>query len=291
LERAVSDETEAIAAANDAIATAESEIQALDAAIKALDKSVAEATAQRKAEHEAHLELMATNSAAKDLLNYAINRLNKFYNPKLYKAPAAPVYSDEDRIFVAQGGTPPPTPAPGGIAGTGIGLVQLHSYQDKVAPPPTPETSGPIKTKHEENSGVIEMIKMLITDLEKGMTESETMEKDGQADYQVLMRDSAEQRTLDSKTLVDKQAAKAAAEGELQAHKGEKHSRGLELAATNKYMALLHAECDWLIKYFDARREARSSEVSALLDAKAVLSGAGYSLLQMAKLGARVRPV
>jgi len=246
------------------------------------------ATAQRKAEHEAHLELMATNSAAKDLLNYAINRLNKFYNPKLYNAPAAPVYSDEDRIFVAQGGTVT-TAAPGGIADTGIGaLVQVHRHQDdKVAPPPAPETAGPIKTKGEEGKGVIEMINLLITDLEKGMTESETMEKDGQADYQALMRDSAEQRTLDSKTLVDKQAAKAAAEGELQAHKGEKHSREVELAATNKYIALLHAECDWLIKYFDARREARSSEISALGEAKAVLSGAGYSFLQMVKLGAR----
>merc|ERR1712194_963272 len=42
----------------------------------------------------------------------------------------------------------------------------------------------------------------------------------------------------------------------------------------------LHDECDWLLKYFDARKEARAGEVEALHNAKAVLSGADYSLIQ-----------
>merc|ERR1719410_2899407 len=51
LERKVSDEDSAIAAALEGIATLTDEIAALEAAIKDLDKSVAEATAQRKEEH------------------------------------------------------------------------------------------------------------------------------------------------------------------------------------------------------------------------------------------------
>jgi len=52
-----------------------------------LDKSVAEATAQRKEENEESSSLMASNGAAKEILGFAKNHLNKFYNPKLYKAP------------------------------------------------------------------------------------------------------------------------------------------------------------------------------------------------------------
>ena len=76
-----------IADTKDAIATTTEEIAALKAAIKALDKAVAEATEQRKEEHSDFTELMASDSSAKEILAFAKNRLNKFYNPKLYKAP------------------------------------------------------------------------------------------------------------------------------------------------------------------------------------------------------------
>merc|ERR1719412_2086742 len=88
LERSVSDEDKSIAITEDAISTTVEEIAALNAAIKALDKAVTEATAQRKDENEAYKDLMASDSAAKELLDFAKNRLNKFYNPKLYKAAA-----------------------------------------------------------------------------------------------------------------------------------------------------------------------------------------------------------
>merc|ERR1712113_308863 len=93
-------------------------------------------------------------------------------------------------------------------------------------------------------------------------------------------KDSAEKRTQDAKMLSDKQSAKADMEGELQAHTEAHAAAGKELMATNKYIASLHAECDWLIKYFEVRKQARTDEIDALGKAKAVLSGADYSLLQ-----------
>merc|ERR550532_3631542 len=86
LERSVSDEDKSIAITQDAISTTAGEIEALSAAIKALDKAVAEATEQRREEHAAYEDLIASDTAAKELLEFAKNRLNKFYNPKLYKA-------------------------------------------------------------------------------------------------------------------------------------------------------------------------------------------------------------
>merc|ERR1719421_2362556 len=100
----------------EAVAKLAEEIEALVEGIKALDKAVAEATEQRKEDHEDFVEELAANNAAKDILAIAKNRLNKFYNPKLYKAPPKRELSEEDRIAVNMGGTMAPTEAPGGIA-------------------------------------------------------------------------------------------------------------------------------------------------------------------------------
>merc|ERR1719199_96843 len=123
LERSVSDLEKSIAKAKEAIAALAEEIKALQEGIASLDKSVAEATEQRKEENKDYTDLMASDAAAKELLGFAKNRLNKFYNPKLYKAPPKRVLSEEERITVNMGGTLAPTAAPGGIAGTGIAVL------------------------------------------------------------------------------------------------------------------------------------------------------------------------
>jgi len=282
LEHAVSDLETAIENAKDAIAKLGEEIAALKAGIKALDKMVTEATEQRKEENEDFKELMASDTAAKELLKFAKNRLNKFYNPKLYKAPPKAELSREDRIAVNMGGTAPPTAAPGGIAGTGIAVfIQTRN----VAPPPPPESFGPYTKKSEDSMGVMAMMDLLIADLDKEMTEAETEEKDAQADYETTMRDSAEKRTKDSKLLGEKESAKAELEADLETNTEDKASTAKELMGTLRYIQSLHNECDWLLKYFDVRKEARASEIDALGKAKAVLAGADYSLLQTKSAG------
>merc|ERR1712238_548559 len=87
LERTVAGEEAAIATAKETVATLTSEIAALTSGISALDKSVASATTQRKDENTEYKALIASNTAATEVLAFAKNRLNKFYNPKLYKAP------------------------------------------------------------------------------------------------------------------------------------------------------------------------------------------------------------
>merc|ERR1719421_818784 len=133
--------------AEEGIATLTDELAALAAGIAELDKSVAEATEQRKEEHTDYTELMASDTQAKDLLEFAKNRLNKFYNPKLYKAPPKRELSEEDRITLNNGGTLAPTAAPAGIAGTGIGLAQRAA----AAPPPPPEANLAYKKSGEES--------------------------------------------------------------------------------------------------------------------------------------------
>jgi len=272
LEKAISKEKEAIAMLSD-------EIKSLEDGIVALDKSVAEATEQRKEENAEFTELMANDAAAKELLGFAKNRLNKFYNPKLYKPPPKRVLSEEDRITVNMGGTLAPTAAPGGIAGTGI--TAFADVSEHVKPPPPPEAPGAYKKKSEDTNGVIAMVDLLIKDLDKEMTVATTEEKDAQADYTTFMKDAAEKRAQDSKNLADKEGALADAQAALEKHTDTMASTKKELSANLQYILSLHNECDWLLQYFEVRKEARASEVDALGKAKAVLSGADYSFVQI----------
>jgi len=250
LERDIGNLETSIATGNEAIATLTGEIAALTSGIAALDKSVAEATANRKAEHEEYNELIASDSAAKEILGVAKNRLQKFYNPKLAKAAAS--------------------------------FVQISEHmQGKAAPAPPPATWGAFSKQSQANGGVVQMINVLIGDLDKEMTEAKAEEANAQAEYETLMEDSAEKRTADSKSLSEKQAAKADTEAAVEGHEDDKASAAKELAATNKYIASLHAECDWLAKYYQVRKQARADEIDSLGNAKAALSGADYSFVQL----------
>mmetsp|Transcript_67825 Transcript_67825/g.130950 ORF Transcript_67825/g.130950 Transcript_67825/m.130950 type:complete len:692 (-) Transcript_67825:39-2114(-) len=256
LDLKVSDSATAIEELEGSIATLTEDIAALNAGIKALDKAVAEATELRKGENADYKELKQSDTAAKEILGMAKNRLNRFYNPKLYK--------------------PPPVEEPT--------FVQISAHASgRGAPPPPPETFGPYTKKTEGNNGVIAMIDLLIKDLDKELQEAEVMENDAQKEYEEMMAESATKRADDSKAVSDKTAMKASEEEALIAEQGTKAATEKELMATLELIHSLHGECDWLLKYFDARAEARAGEIDALGKAKAVLSGADYSLLQTAR--------
>merc|ERR1719389_436961 len=103
----------------DGITEVSEEISTLTAEIAELDKSVADATENRKAEHAAYVESLQLNEVAVGLIGKAKQRLQKFYNPTLYKAPPKTENTMEEKIIEA---------------GT---FVQINS---DVAPPPPPET-------------------------------------------------------------------------------------------------------------------------------------------------------
>merc|ERR1712217_574339 len=108
------------------------------------------------------------------------------------------------------GGTVAPTPAPGGIAGTGVvAFAEVHEHDSRVAPPPPPETWDAYPKKGEEHTGVVEMLNMLKADLDKEIAETQTNEKESQAEYETYMADSAAKRAEDTKSIAMKESAKA----------------------------------------------------------------------------------
>merc|ERR1719247_1738039 len=105
---------------------------------------------------------------------------------------------------------------------------------------------------------------MMIKDMDTEMLEAKQAEKDAQKEYEQMMKDSAEKRAQDSKTMTDKESALAQTEGALQQHKSDKMSTGKELSETMQYIAGLHGQCDWMLSNFETRKEARAAEVESL---------------------------
>jgi len=268
----------------------DSEIAALKKGIQDLDVSVAVATEQRKEEHEEFMTLLTNNQAAIELIEMAKNRLNKFYNPKLYKPPPKRELSEQDRIYSNMGGELEATPAPGGIAGTGISAFQedipefaqvraraRDSSDDAFG---TDDFEESYRKPTEESGGVIAMMDELKADLVKEVTEAKVEEKDSQEEYEAMMKSAAEKRSIDSKTIVEKEGGKAAATESVNVVTKEIKGESKELGSTVSILADLHNECDFLLQAYDQRKQSRADEIEGLSKAKAVLAGADYSFIQ-----------
>jgi hypothetical protein len=204
--------------------------------------------------------------AAVGLIEMAKNRMQKFYNPKLYKPPPG-------ESLVQTGSA-------GGSDSTGISFVQLRSKDFDSLPPP-PEVFTQVRKKGEEAGGVLAMMDMMKADVEKETQEAEFQEKDAQGEYVQMVKDAAAKRAADSKTIEQKESQKAELEAELVASEDAKKVETQELMATKEWIGELHADCDWLLENYETRKEARANEIDALKKAVAVLSGADYSLLQL----------
>merc|ERR1712070_1131371 len=145
------------------------------------------------------------------------------------------------------------------------------------APPPPPEANLAYQKKGEESAGVIQMIDNLINDVEKENQVMELEEKDAQGDYEKFMEDAKAKRAEDSKSQSDKEGALAETEEELVNSEEALKNKKTDLMGVDKELSGLHADCDWLLKYYEARKEARTGEIDAMQKAKDVLNGANYS--------------
>jgi len=265
------------------------QVAELEQGIKDLDKAVADATEQRKEEHEEYTQEAAENQGALQILEFAKNRLNKFYNPKDYKEAPKRELTEEERMYSAYGGDIGTTPAPGGIAGTGaMAFVQIraHDENEDVAKPPPPPKVGGFK-KQNASKGVLGMIDMIVQDLKTEMQESESAEKNAQEDYETLMSDSAEKRAADVKSISAREGAIAEREQDLQTAQDTSAAKMKELQENMEYTSDVHQSCDFLLENYGKRKEARTQEMDGLKKAKDILSGADFSFVQTGHFLAR----
>merc|ERR1719213_292072 len=191
LENTIGDLEKSIATTEESISTLAEEIAALLKGIADLDSQVKEATKTREEENAFYKKTMQEDTAAKDILKMAKNRLAKFYAPKMYVPPAKVERSTMGRIS------------------------EEMSFQQRADPGPPPATWSAYATKSEEHGGVVAMMDLLIGDLDKEMTSMTTQEKDDQAEYEAFMAEAGDKRAADSKSAEQKEGEKAELEAAL----------------------------------------------------------------------------
>jgi len=260
-----------ISETTDAIATTADKIKSLTDGIAALDKDVSEATEQRKEEHAEFGETMKLSEVALSLIAKAKNRLQKFYNPTLYKAPPKKEMTMEEKIIASGSSALMQQEA----AFDSPSFVQIRR-STKVAPPEAPEAPGGFK-KSEKSGGVMALMDMIMGELKTSMTESKMEEKHAQTDYVALMEDSKESRATDLKSLTEAESSKADLEGVLTEAKENQMLTLEQSQNVISTIAKLHGSCDFIIKNFELRLNARTAEIEGLKTAKAVLAGASFS--------------
>lgn len=213
--------------------------------IATAEKSMADATAQRTNENGEFVVTMRMNTEAITLIEKAKNKLNKFYNPDLYKNPPKELGGDEE--FVQQ-----PAPAP-------------EMWEE-----------GARKTKGQKSNSVMALMDMIIKDLDADSAAVEHAETTAQADYERLAQDLTDLVRASNKAVAEATASKANAEEARANAKDSLSMKNEELTGIHQTITDLHGKCDFILSAFEERKAARETEIEGLTKAKAVLHGAKF---------------
>merc|ERR1712087_504543 len=104
--------------------------------------------------------------------------------------------------------------------------------------------------------------------------EAMTRSISSQTEYEDFMKSSNAALTQMAKTKAGFEEALATAKGDLVATKTDIMETLKMLEGLHEYKGDLHKSCDFIMKNFEARQQARQAEIEALGEAKAILSGA-----------------
>merc|ERR1719235_1193537 len=130
--------------------------------------------------------------------------------------------------------------------------------------------------KNAASGGVMGMIKQIIADAAKMEAEAARAEEESQKAYEDFVKETNASVDAKNKDIANKSEEKAKAEEDLVEAKEAKENTLLDLEQLSNYNAELHQSCDFVLKNFDLRQQARDEEVEALRQAKAILSGAKF---------------
>merc|ERR1719169_235282 len=120
------------------------------------------------------------------------------------------------------------------------------------------------------------MIQQIINDAKSMEAETIRAEEDSQKAYEDFVKDTNNSVEEKNKDIVHKSEIKAKAEADLVQAQEDKENVLLELEQLGNYKAELHSSCDFIVKNFEIRQQARDEEIEALKQAKAILSGAKF---------------
>jgi len=278
----------------DTIATLTQEIKDLTAKIAETDKLVHESSEDRKSSHQEFVNSFATSATAIRLIDKAILRLEKFYSPEKIAAKEAAVKEaalKKAGLSLLHKDSAPVKNAyvtkkmenallPGGfdsflqIKDQSTRAESATSFRsaiqngvDPIELPSTPKTY-----EKKESGGVISLMNDFKTDLKTDMTESETEEKFAAKEYVRIMADAQKSRAGDVESLNQKKSTKASVTEKLVSNKQLHETTDEEIHNLQLYLVQIHAECDFLMRNFEARHEGRVESETGLESAETIVT-------------------
>jgi len=149
--------------------------------------------------------------------------------------------------------------------------AQLLQVQAKKQTPPVAQA------EYKPNagaSGIMSMIEKLIYDAKDLVAASKKAEMEAQTAYEQLTADTNQSQADLAQAVVEKTKAKAKAHKDKLGAESDLMDTVDELEGLHKYETDVHEECDYLLKNFMARQQARGEEIEGLQQAKQILDGA-----------------
>jgi len=218
------------------VARLKDEIAAAQAEIKQTQIDIKQASENRQKENTEYQTTVADQRATQQILAKAMDKLKGFYSKK-------------------------------------ASLLQAGRQTPDLVGAAPPGDFQPYKKKGGAG-GVMGMIENIINESKHVEDESRAAEQEAQSGYEQFMVDSGNAIKALQAEITDKQARVASADGDLVRAKEDLASVAGDLEDLNQYSKELHSECDYITHNFETRQQARTDEVEALDQAKAVLSGA-----------------
>lgn len=195
----------------------------------------------RKDQNEVYQTAIMNQRATTNILNKALARLKMFYSTKGFVQ-----VSDEPKENIP--GWAPPPPPKGRAYGKSSG-------------------AGP----------VIQLLMKVIENSEVEEKQLELDEQNSQKLYSEFVSSTTAGIEAHRAAIAEKQTRRSEAKSAKSVVEGDQLANDDQLAKLTELLKAHHLECDYLIKYFDIRQQARAEEMDAITDAKAVLSGASFS--------------
>lgn len=154
-------------------------------------------------------------------------------------------------------------------------LVQAHrrlAAAQSQTPPPIPEGFAAYGSNR-ASGGVIGMLEQISSEAKAMETEAIRDEQEEQSSYAKFVKDMNASIRAKQQQIVNLSTVKADSEQALIATEEDLKSKTDELETLASTASAIKMDCDFLVRNFDIRQEARDQEVQALREAKAFLSG------------------
>merc|ERR1719482_241515 len=160
-------------------------------------------------------------------------------------------------------------------------LDRLKEFYDKKGFLQTGKKSAedpPPKPKGYEKSagagGALQMISMIIEDAGREEAELVVSEQDAQEAYAKMVQETNSCLAACDQSITEKTEAKSTAEADKAETEAALLAVNQELTSLKDLNIGLHKDCDFLLENFEIRQKARKEEMDAIVEAKAILSGA-----------------